>query len=61
MSHTSPVKPSPEQVVQSTQSTQVERSPSLLPRSAWKSQVTYLKTVLKVKQILDRSEHLSEM
>ncbi|MBD2165326.1 hypothetical protein H6G04_13060 [Calothrix membranacea FACHB-236] len=26
----------------------------LLPRSAWHSQVTYLKTLLKTKQTLDR-------
>ncbi|MBD2212421.1 hypothetical protein H6G27_21485 [Nostoc linckia FACHB-104] len=26
----------------------------LLPRSAWHSQVTYMKTLLKTKQILDR-------
>lgn len=26
----------------------------LLPRSAWHSQITYLKTLLKTKQILDR-------
>jgi hypothetical protein len=30
--------------------------PSLLPRSAWHSQVAYLKTVLKAKQRLDQRE-----
>lgn len=25
----------------------------LLPRSAWKSQITYLKVLLKAKQVLD--------
>ncbi|UKO97449.1 hypothetical protein [Nostoc sp. UHCC 0870] len=30
----------------------------LLPRSAWKSQITHLKIVLQVKQSLDRSEKL---
>ncbi|BAZ40668.1 hypothetical protein NIES4101_66290 [Calothrix sp. NIES-4101] len=33
---------------------ELEKTP-LLPRSAWRSQVTYLKTLLKTKQILDKS------
>jgi hypothetical protein len=28
----------------------------LLPRSAWNSQLAYLKTLLKIKQTLDREE-----
>ena len=33
----------------------------LLPRSAWNSQVTYLKVLLKAKQALDKSGRLNEM
>ena len=33
----------------------------LLPRSAWNSQVTYLKVLLKVKQALDKSVQLNNM
>lgn len=32
---------------------------ALLPRSAWQSQVTYLKVLLKAKQSLDKSEKLN--
>ncbi|MCW5315418.1 hypothetical protein GTQ43_16870 [Nostoc sp. KVJ3] len=31
---------------------------SLLPRSAWNSQLTYLKVLLKVKQVLDKSSQV---
>jgi hypothetical protein len=33
----------------------------LLPRSAWNSQLTYLKVLLKAKQALDKSERLGGM
>lgn len=33
----------------------------LLPRSAWKSQVTYLKVLLKAKQALDNRGRLNEI
>ncbi len=32
----------------------------LLPRSAWNSQLTYLKVLLKAKQALDKSEQVKE-
>ncbi|MCU0532348.1 MAG: hypothetical protein MUD14_00350 [Hydrococcus sp. Prado102] len=37
----------------------IPTSPSpLLPRQAWRSQLAYLKAILKAKQALDRSEKL---
>ncbi|MEH2247727.1 hypothetical protein [Nostoc sp.] len=45
----------------SAKKTDLESSPSeelekpLLPRSAWNSQLTYLKVLLKAKQVLDKS------
>ncbi|MGF1935080.1 MAG: hypothetical protein RM347_011850 [Nostoc sp. ChiQUE02] len=46
----------------SEKTTDLELSPSeelkkipLLPRSAWNSQLTYLKVLLKAKQVLDKS------
>jgi hypothetical protein len=41
------------------ETTKVESS-LLLPRSAWNSQLTYLKVLLKAKQALDKSERLKE-
>jgi hypothetical protein len=45
----------------SEKTTDIESSPSenldkipLLPRSAWNSQLTYLKMLLKAKQVLDK-------
>ncbi|MBN3909468.1 MAG: hypothetical protein HWQ35_23865 [Nostoc sp. NMS1] len=38
----------------SLQSEELEKI-SLLPRSAWNSQLTYLKVLLKAKQVLDKS------
>jgi hypothetical protein len=35
-----------------------ESSFPLLPRQAWRSQLAYLKAILKAKQALDRSEKL---
>jgi hypothetical protein len=40
--------------VESLKSEELEKIP-LLPRSAWNSQLTYLKVLLKAKQILDKS------
>nr|MCM0590708.1 hypothetical protein [Gloeotrichia echinulata DEX184] len=48
-----------------TETTGLELSPdaseniAVLPRSAWKSQLTYLKVLLKAKQSLDKSETLN--
>ncbi len=38
----------------SSLSEELEKIP-LLPRSAWNSQLTYLKLLLKAKQVLDKS------
>ncbi len=38
----------------SSPSEELEKIP-LLPRSAWNSQLTYLKLLLKAKQVLDKS------
>ncbi|MDZ8187258.1 MAG: hypothetical protein RMX96_20730 [Nostoc sp. ChiSLP02] len=40
--------------VESSPSEELEKIP-LLPRSAWNSQLTYLKVLLKAKQSLDKS------
>ncbi|QFS51376.1 hypothetical protein [Nostoc sphaeroides] len=34
---------------------------SLLPRSAWNSQITYLKVLLKAKQVLDKNSGLASV
>lgn len=36
--------------------TQVDSLPSLLPRSAWNSQVTFLRAIFRAKRGLDRIE-----
>lgn len=36
--------------------TQADSLPSLLPRTAWNSQVTFLRTIFRVKKALDRIE-----
>ncbi len=41
------------------ETTKAESSP-LLPRSAWNSQLTYLKVLLKAKQALDKSGNFLE-
>jgi hypothetical protein len=38
---------------------ELEKIP-LLPRSAWNSQLAYLKAVLKAKQVLDKSTKLNQ-
>lgn len=43
--------------LQEKKTTEFESLP-LLPRSAWHSQLTYLKVLLKAKQALDKSESL---
>ncbi|MEH2181857.1 hypothetical protein [Nostoc sp.] len=40
--------------LESLPSQEVEKIP-LLPRSAWNSQLSYLKVLLKAKQVLDKS------
>jgi hypothetical protein len=40
--------------IESSPSEALEKIP-LLPRSAWNSQITYLKVLLKAKQVLDKS------
>ncbi|MEH2000531.1 hypothetical protein [Nostoc sp.] len=40
--------------LESSPSEELEKTP-LLPRSAWNSQLTYLKVLLKAKQVLDKS------
>jgi hypothetical protein len=40
--------------LESSSSEDLEKIP-LLPRSAWNSQLTYLKVLLKAKQVLDKS------
>ncbi|MCC5615174.1 hypothetical protein LC605_08815 [Nostoc sp. CHAB 5836] len=40
--------------IESSSSEELEKIP-LLPRSAWNSQITYLKVLLKAKQVLDQS------
>jgi len=40
--------------LESSPSEQLEKIP-LLPRSAWNSQLTYLKVLLKTKQLLDKN------
>lgn len=40
--------------LESSPSEELEKIP-LLPRSAWNSQLTYLKVLLKAKQVLDKS------
>lgn len=40
--------------------TQVDSRSPLLPRSAWNSQLTYLKAVFKAKKALDRIEKENE-
>ncbi|MEJ6484836.1 hypothetical protein N0Y54_26555 [Nostoc punctiforme UO1] len=40
--------------IESSLSEELKKVP-LLPRSAWNSQLTYLKVLLKTKQILDKS------
>lgn len=39
-----------------TEITEVSSTTPLLPRSAWNSQLSYLKILLKAKQTLDKSE-----
>jgi hypothetical protein len=39
--------------LESSPSEQLEKTP-LLPRLAWNSQLTYLKVLLKAKQVLDK-------
>ncbi len=39
--------------IKSSPSEDLEKIP-LLPRSAWNSQLTYLKVLLKAKQVLDK-------
>ncbi|MEH2127150.1 hypothetical protein [Nostoc sp.] len=40
--------------LESSSSQELEKI-SLLPRSAWNSQLSYLKVLLKAKQVLDKS------
>ncbi|MBD2438065.1 hypothetical protein [Nostoc sp. FACHB-110] len=49
------------QITENTQFTnnsqsQVEDSPTLLPRAAWDSQVAYLRVLFRAKKALDRIE-----
>lgn len=40
---------------------QVDTLPPLLPRSAWKSQIAFLRVVFRAKQALDRVEKEAHM
>ena len=40
---------------------QVDTLPPLLPRSAWKSQIAFLRVVFRAKQALDRVEKEAEV
>lgn len=58
--------PSPENTLVSDNTTddsqtQVDSLPTLLPRSAWNSQVAYLRVLFRAKKALDRIEQEADV